>query len=377
MACSLTTNRSMPSLDRVAQVLNMAADQPATAAGISSSSSSSGSSISSSGSGSSHFSCLHLTEVNVSQDAAGSEAEVLHYLRPRGPLARLAARCQRVKLAYLDASKEVSTRAVCAVVQLLGLPEVLVLRHGRFRLRPAPLTSSLHEARCHDSTEAAMRALLPPLAAPLRLEAATPEAVLRDVVERLWLARVAPGAEADIVASGATNMEAILKMFHITETIVMLRGVAPPPGGLHPGRKAMAAWLDELCGVPAPAAAAAGRAADAGPSAAAADLDCELGDGTSTGLLRHLAFCTPGAIVPCASAALVPCCSTADAAALVAAVMAAPGAAGLATAEGAGGSCVLEAAALPPDRTEAMTTGLFSCAEEILQLSVLQVRVWK
>ncbi|PNW80479.1 hypothetical protein CHLRE_07g319200v5 [Chlamydomonas reinhardtii] len=251
-----------------------------------------------------------------------SEADAVKCLEPAGHLARLAARCGQVHVEHLDAKRAVSVSALCAVLGVLGMPALLKLQHGFWVVRPSPAPSEPPPP------------LLPPrpragdeqLPSPLRLESATPEAVLREAVERLWLMGVAtveaatagaaeagpaglgagpsePGARveaapaisaaapadhdpaaASAAADGAAAAAAGDAVADVDpgvaaafdRTVVLLRGVTPPPPKVprvnrwhHVDPAPVAAWLDGLVGGGPAAAAVAAAPAGAGAGAGA------------------------------------------------------------------------------------------------------------
>ncbi|KAG2450405.1 hypothetical protein HYH02_004907 [Chlamydomonas schloesseri] len=319
--------------DTLAQVLLAAADQlPHSASPVS-------------------FGRLAIAQLPLDLNS-GTEEEVLKGLRPDGPLARLAARCARVELGRLDARSAVSGRAVCAVVIALGLPAEMSLRLGLWQ--PPGGGGVAPSCQWREVAASAMRKMLPPLpragatGAPQlqHLESAAAEDVMREAIERLWLAAAAKTEEA--AAAEAEAQAAAIEAVRLgyddsinpclmgpdfwelllrASALVFVRGVAPSP--LPPPcqygewddwpyeARTLAPWLDAAFG-PALATASCSSAAEVTLPSSCID---PFGDCVNA---------------PCAGALLLPCPSLRKAAALVAAIEASAAAGGGAAAAGGG-----------------------------------------
>ncbi|KAG2426207.1 hypothetical protein HXX76_013188 [Chlamydomonas incerta] len=349
----------------------------------------------------------NLSRAAIREPAGGEEgpgaleSRLTIYLGAAGHLPRLLARCGRVEVDCLDASAAVSPAAVCAALRVLGMPvEQLCLHHGIWPLGATGLaggadhtaggaTLLLQEARQpaqqqHKQAAAAAAAAQQQAAtgdqaaaqelrragAPMQLDTADAEGVLRDAVERLWQAAAssldAAGPKTRKRGGGSRS----------GSCSVMLRGVPslqPPPQPLVPrldnseaaaqagaACASVARWLDALL-APAPALATEAAGAEAAAPGVAAGAPS-----------RRLSTSRAFASVPCAGALLLECSSAEDAAALAEQVTAAGAGAG----GGDGGvASALAAVVLPRHLADAVKSYDWSCCGDLVRLAVLSVLV--
>ncbi|KAG2450495.1 hypothetical protein HYH02_004996 [Chlamydomonas schloesseri] len=270
---------------------------------------------------------LTLEAFDVAKWAASPE-QLQQSLGPEGPVAALLVRCDGVRLGTLQVA-EGGSAAACSVLRALGMPRKLGLRHGCLDLEAPPAAHSPATAAAGAAaaaTAAAVAAAPPPppstrpepqpgvaawLHSPLRLESATPDAVLREAMERLWRAAAEPPPAAAAAAAGRDSLGDDLDWLLLDSAscskFVLLRGgpQLPPAGDGDGGAayKAVARWLDQLAGLVS--------AEDAGATEAEAE---------ASGLGPHLRFRGTHVSAPCANTFVCLCSSGADAEALVAAL---------------------------------------------------------
>ncbi|KAG2443231.1 hypothetical protein HYH02_009304 [Chlamydomonas schloesseri] len=136
------------------------------------------------------------------------DCEEEDFERPHAATAQLLARCGRVAIGTVPMDLETRDEdedqsgaepaLVAAAVRLLGMPQTFGLLHGHWQCRTpqaqAPETETDRRVLVHQQPRP-LRGPRPAGLPPLTLDTATPEQVLREVVERLWADAVAAEEE--------------------------------------------------------------------------------------------------------------------------------------------------------------------------------------